>query len=210
MPSWTTSSAATPCARVAVEVATTTGLVFVLGEMTTEAYCDVQSVVRDTVREIGYDHSDLGFDWETCGAIVAIKEQSPDIAMGVDNALESREGTRTAGARRRRPGNDVRLRQRRDAGADACLDRDGPPRRAAARGGPQVRRAALPAPRRQEPGDDRLRRDRASGPGGHRAGQHAARSGGGARRSWRRRSARSWWRRRFPPSSWTRSTPATW
>ncbi len=81
-----------PLARVAVEVATTTGLVFVLGEMTTDAYCDVQSVVRDTVREIGYDHSDLGFDWETCGAIVAIKEQSPDIAMGVNAALESREG----------------------------------------------------------------------------------------------------------------------
>ncbi len=81
-----------PVARVAVEVATTTGLVFVLGEMTTDAYCDVQSVVRDTVREIGYDHSDLGFDWETCGAIVAIKEQSPDIAMGVDASLESREG----------------------------------------------------------------------------------------------------------------------
>jgi S-adenosylmethionine synthetase len=82
-----------PMARVAVEVATTTGLVFVLGEMTTDAYCDVQSVVRDTVRQIGYDHSDLGFDWETCGAIVAIKEQSPDIAMGVNAALESREGS---------------------------------------------------------------------------------------------------------------------
>ena len=81
-----------PSARVAVEAATTTGVVFVLGEMTTDAYCDVQSVVRDTVRQIGYDHSDLGFDWETCGTIVAIKEQSPDIALGVDSALESREG----------------------------------------------------------------------------------------------------------------------
>jgi S-adenosylmethionine synthetase len=79
--------------RVAIEVATTTGLVFVLGEMTTEAYCDVQSVVRDTVRRIGYDDSALGFDWETCGAIVAIKEQSPDIKRGVDAALEAREGT---------------------------------------------------------------------------------------------------------------------
>ncbi len=81
-----------PYARVAVEAATTTGVVFVLGEMTTDAYCDVQSVVRETVRQIGYDHSDLGFDWETCGTIVAIKEQSPDIALGVDSALESREG----------------------------------------------------------------------------------------------------------------------
>jgi S-adenosylmethionine synthetase len=80
-------------ARAAIEVATTTGLVFVLGEMTTEVYCDVQSVVRDTVRRIGYDNSALGFDWETCGAIVAIKGQSPDIARGVDAALEAREGS---------------------------------------------------------------------------------------------------------------------
>ena len=82
-----------PEARAAIEVATTTGLVFVLGEMTTEVYCDVQAVVRETVRRIGYDNSALGFDWETCGAIVAIKAQSPDIARGVDAALEAREGT---------------------------------------------------------------------------------------------------------------------
>ncbi|MGI8871338.1 MAG: methionine adenosyltransferase [Candidatus Limnocylindria bacterium] len=82
-----------PTARVAIEVATTTGLVFVLGEMTTETYCDVSDVVRRTVREIGYNDSRLGFDWETCGAVTAIKEQSPDIAQGVDAALEAREGT---------------------------------------------------------------------------------------------------------------------
>jgi len=81
-----------PGSRVAVEVAATTGLVFVLGEMTTEAYCDVQGLVRNTVREIGYNDSRLGFDWETCGAIVAIKEQSPDIALGVDRAKEAKEG----------------------------------------------------------------------------------------------------------------------
>jgi S-adenosylmethionine synthetase len=80
-------------ARAAIEVAATTGIVFVLGEMTTTAYCDVQSVVRDTVRQIGYNDSALGFDWETCGAIVAIKEQSPDIALGVDAALEGRDGS---------------------------------------------------------------------------------------------------------------------
>ncbi len=79
--------------RAAIEVATTTGLVFVLGEMTTTAYCDVQSVVRDTVRQVGYNDSALGFDWETCGAIVAIKEQSPDIARGVNASLEGREGS---------------------------------------------------------------------------------------------------------------------
>jgi S-adenosylmethionine synthetase len=78
--------------RAAIEVATTTGLVFVLGELTTNHWVDIQDVVRRTVREIGYDDARLGFDWETCGAIVAIKEQSPDIARGVDHALESRDG----------------------------------------------------------------------------------------------------------------------
>jgi S-adenosylmethionine synthetase len=81
-----------PESRVAIEVAATTGLVLVLGELTTEAWCDVQAVVRNTVREIGYNDSRLGFDWETCGTVTAIKEQSPDIALGVDHALESKRG----------------------------------------------------------------------------------------------------------------------
>jgi S-adenosylmethionine synthetase len=81
-----------PMARAAIEATATTGLVLVLGELTTEAYCDVQSVVRRTVREIGYNDSRLGFDWETCGTLVAIKEQSPDIALGVDLALEAKQG----------------------------------------------------------------------------------------------------------------------
>jgi S-adenosylmethionine synthetase len=81
-----------PMARAAIEVATTTGLVLVLGELTTSHYVDVQEVVRRTVREIGYNDSRLGFDWETCGTMTAIKEQSPDIAQGVDHALEAREG----------------------------------------------------------------------------------------------------------------------
>ncbi len=81
-----------PSARAAVEVATTTGLVLVLGELTTSHYVDVQDVVRGTVRDIGYTDSRLGFDWETCGTLTAIKEQSPDIARGVDHALEAREG----------------------------------------------------------------------------------------------------------------------
>jgi S-adenosylmethionine synthetase len=79
-------------ARCAIEVATTTGLVLVLGELTTRHWVDVQEVVRRTVREIGYTDARIGFDWETCGTMTAIKEQSPDIAMGVDRALESREG----------------------------------------------------------------------------------------------------------------------
>jgi S-adenosylmethionine synthetase len=82
-----------PTARCAVEVAATTGLVLVLGELTTDTWSDVQTVVRNTVREIGYNDSRLGFDWETCGTITAIKEQSPDIALGVDHALETKQGT---------------------------------------------------------------------------------------------------------------------
>jgi S-adenosylmethionine synthetase len=80
-----------PNARSAVEVATTTGLVFVIGELSTTHYVDVQDVVRRTVREIGYTDSRLGFDWETCGTVTAIKEQSPDIRRGVDHALETRD-----------------------------------------------------------------------------------------------------------------------
>ena len=80
-----------PEARVACETATTTGFVLVFGEITTSAYVDLQAVVRNTVREIGYDRSDLGFDWETCGVLNAIKKQSADIALGVDRALEARE-----------------------------------------------------------------------------------------------------------------------
>jgi S-adenosylmethionine synthetase len=76
-------------ARCAIEVATTTGLVLVLGEMTTTHYVDVQDVVRRTVREIGYNDSRLGFDWETCGTLTAIKGQSPDIAQGVDHAADA-------------------------------------------------------------------------------------------------------------------------
>ena len=73
-----------PAARVACETATTTGLVVVLGEITTSTYADFQAIVRDTVRDIGYTRADYGFDHQTCGVLVSIKEQSPDIAMGVD------------------------------------------------------------------------------------------------------------------------------
>ncbi len=80
-----------PDARVACETATTTGLVMVLGEITTDTYVDFQSVVRDTVRDIGYTRADYGFDYLTCGTLVSIKEQSGDIAQGVDEALEVRD-----------------------------------------------------------------------------------------------------------------------
>src|SRR5450759_1714699 len=79
-----------PGARVACETATTTGLVLVLGEISTTTYVDFQAVVRDTVRDIGYTKAEYGFDYLTCGTIVSVKEQSPDIAMGVNSALEVR------------------------------------------------------------------------------------------------------------------------
>ena len=79
-----------PMSRVACETAITTGLVLVMGEVTTSGYVDVQKVVRDTIREIGYDHSEYGFDANTCGVIVALDEQSTDIAMGVNKALEAK------------------------------------------------------------------------------------------------------------------------
>ncbi|MCD7736388.1 MAG: methionine adenosyltransferase [Lachnospiraceae bacterium] len=80
-----------PMSRVACETATTTGLVLVMGEISTKAYVDIQKIVRDTVREIGYTRGKYGFDADTCGVITAIDEQSPDIAMGVDKALEAKE-----------------------------------------------------------------------------------------------------------------------
>jgi S-adenosylmethionine synthetase len=80
-----------PDARVACETSITTGLVLVFGEITTSAYVDIQALVREVVTDIGYTHSAHGFDASQCGVIVAIKEQSPDIAGGVDHALESRE-----------------------------------------------------------------------------------------------------------------------
>ena len=81
-----------PMARVACETACTTGLILVMGEITTTAKPDFQSIARETVRGIGYDHSDKGFDCNTCGVITAIHGQSPDIAMGVDKALEAKSG----------------------------------------------------------------------------------------------------------------------
>ncbi|MCR5633063.1 MAG: methionine adenosyltransferase [Eubacterium sp.] len=80
-----------PNSRVACETSCTTGLVLVMGEITTDAYVDIQKIVRDTVREIGYDRAKYGFDADTCGVMAAIDEQSQDIALGVDKALEAKE-----------------------------------------------------------------------------------------------------------------------
>jgi S-adenosylmethionine synthetase len=84
-----------PDARVACEVSATTGLILVMGEITTSTYVDIPSLVRAVVRDIGYTRAKFGFDADTCGVIVSIKEQSPDIALGVDKALEAKRGEMT-------------------------------------------------------------------------------------------------------------------
>ncbi|MFQ5576910.1 MAG: methionine adenosyltransferase [Anaerolineae bacterium] len=86
-----------PNARVACETATTTGLIAVMGEITCDAYVDIAQIARDTIEEIGYTRAKYGFDFETCGVIVSIKEQSADIALGVNQALEAKEGTMSNG-----------------------------------------------------------------------------------------------------------------
>jgi S-adenosylmethionine synthetase len=82
-----------PMARVACETAVTTGLVVVMGEITTDCYVDIPKIVRDTIQNVGYTRAKFGFDYETCGVTVSIKEQSGDIAQGVDKSLEAREGS---------------------------------------------------------------------------------------------------------------------
>ena len=82
-----------PMSRVACETAITTGLVLVMGEITSKATVDIQKIVRNTINEIGYNNSEYGFDCNTCGVIVALDKQSADIALGVDNSLESKEHT---------------------------------------------------------------------------------------------------------------------
>ncbi len=81
-----------PKARVACETLVTTGLAFIAGEITTSAYADLPEIVRETVREIGYNSSEMGFDWETCAVLSSIDKQSPDIAMGVDRRSEEEQG----------------------------------------------------------------------------------------------------------------------
>jgi len=84
-----------PAARVACDCVVTTGLILVTGEITTDAYVEIADIARKTVLDIGYDRAKYGFDGETCGVLVSIKEQSADIALGVDEALEHKEGTMT-------------------------------------------------------------------------------------------------------------------
>src|ERR1044071_5109502 len=145
-----------PRSRVAAETLTNTGLVVLAGEITTNAHVDYIQVARDTIKRIGYDNTEYGIDYKGCAVMVCYDQQSNDIAQGVDRER------RPPPHRRRRPGPCVRLRRRRAARADAGADLlRAPPRRAP---GPaaQGRPPALPAPRRQEPGDDALCRRQAA------------------------------------------------
>ena len=81
-----------PNGRVACETLVTTGQVHVVGEVSTDCYVDIPKIIRQTVKEIGYTNAEYGFDYKTCGILVSLDEQSPDIAQGVDKALEAREG----------------------------------------------------------------------------------------------------------------------
>ena len=107
-----------PDRRVACETLVNTGLVVVSGEITTETFVDIQEVVRETIRGIGYIDAELGFSADSCAVLNAIDKQSPDIAQGVDQALRDADRRvrrrRARRRRRRRPGHDVRLRVERD------------------------------------------------------------------------------------------------
>ena len=129
-----------PYGRVACETLVTTGLCVVAGEISTKAHIDFSRLARDTICEIGYTDAAFGIDGKTCGVIVSIDEQSPDIAMGVDKAVRAAGRYRRPlrRGRRRRPGHDVRLRVRRHrrphADADLARAQAGPaPHRRSAR-----------------------------------------------------------------------------
>ena len=81
-----------PNSRVACETMVTTGMAFIAGEITTGAYADLPEIVRNTIKEIGYNSSDMGFDWQTCAVISSIDKQSPDIAQGVDRSVNEDQG----------------------------------------------------------------------------------------------------------------------
>ncbi len=172
-----------PMGRVACETFAITGQIHIAGEITTKTYVDIPKIVRDTIREIGYDRSAVGFDYETCGVSVSVDEQSPDIAMGVDQSLEVKETGKhdpfeLTGAGDQ--GHDVRVRLPRDEAAHAASDHARARSHPHPRGEAEERRHLVPSSRRQIASHRRVRRAQA---GARRRRRHldAARSGHPAR-----------------------------
>ena len=146
----------------------------------TDVHLDIPEIVRETIREIGYDHGDYGYDCDHISVLVshrqAVARHRPGRRRGLRDPRRRAPTTTSSTRRRRRPGNDVRLRHRRDRGADADADPPRPPARRTARRGPQGRHARLPRPRRQDPGHGPLRR-RPPGRGREASDLHPARRG---------------------------------
>ena len=133
-----------PNGRVACETTASTGLVHIMGEITTSCYVDIPKIAREVIRDIGYDRAKYGFDCDTCGIITNIDEQSGDIAMGVDRCLEVKEGEADDGLDNG-AGDHVRLRLRRNPGIDAPAHLSGAQNGPEADGSPQDRSGKLSA-----------------------------------------------------------------
>ena len=169
-----------PTARVACETMVTTGLAMVAGEITTEAYVEIPKLVRETINGIGYDNAPVRLRRQHLRRDdldrPAVARHRPGRGHRLRDPHRVLRRGRPQRPGRRRPGDDVRLRLRRDGRPHAAADLAGPPAGRAPGRGPQVRRPAVPAPGRQDPGDLRVR-GRPPGAARHRAHLHPARAG---------------------------------
>jgi len=156
-----------PLSRVAIETMVSTGMCIVAGEVTTKAQVNVPDVVRQTIREIGYTDAAMGFDYEHCAVLVALRRQSPDIAMGVDASKDKEQGAGDQGI--------MFGYAWRDARTDAYAYPVGPPVVHPPEGSPRGGGPPVAPARRQEPGDRPVRRQRQARPGPHGGHLDAAR-----------------------------------